>query len=473
MSDARGFLPVTGPSGLRFRQGFTPDGSRYVVFDRADGRSTLYGVESLVVAQDTSANLTAQLETPEARGLLAERPSFRPREDTPKTITQLNIGNTHHCNLACTYCYNELPTQKPKEKDAWMSEATAREMVDALFAGAPDAPSVSLVWIGGEALLQKKLVFDTCAYAREKGAALGKAVNLVVYSNGVTLTPDVVTWADEVEASLVVSVDGPPKVHDRDRLFAGGQKSGRIVLDHVKHFIETTRAPVRRVRAVSVGRKRQTPLHQYLFDLGFNEIQVQVAYDEKTTDGFNGVLDLDALLSWYETLLLSGVVIAIEPFAGIIEKLLAGGESPSNYYPCGAGNTLAGITPSGEVVACHHFVRDPGPPMGHVKLGLPLPVLRDALSLPVLEREPCKGCWARHVCGGDCYHRAFTAGHGYTGVMTDECDGKRQIYARTIELFARVNARRPEVLHDVVTRNLTQLAPNPRAYEIEDLTSYE
>ena len=35
--------------------------------------------------------------------------------------------------------------------------------------------------------------------------------------------------------------------------------------------------------------------------------------------------------------------------------------------------------------------------------------------LPVLEREPCKGCWARHVCGGDCYHRAFTAGRGYTG----------------------------------------------------------
>lgn len=104
---------------------------------------------------------------------------------------------------------------------------------------------------------------------------------------------------------------------------------------------------------------------------------------------------------------------------------------------------------------------------------MPLPVLREALSLPVLEREPCKGCWARHVCGGDCYHRAFTAGHGYTGVMTAECDGKRQIYARTIELFARVNRRRPDVLRDIADRNLTELAPNPHAYEVEDLSSYE
>lgn len=465
--------PGVGPSGLQFRQGTAPDGSRYVVFERPGANSTLYGVESLVVAHDAPAALEAQLGSDDARTLLSERPSFQPRTDTPKHLVQLNIGNTHHCNLACTYCYNELPTQRPKEKDAWMSAETARTMVDALLVSSADAPSISLVWIGGEALLQKKLVKDTVAYAREKAAPSGKRVDVVVYSNGVTLTPDVVEWSNEHDISLVVSVDGPPRVHDRDRLFAGGRPSARIVLANVRHFIETTTASVRRVRAVSVGRKRQLPLHQYLYDLGFNELQVQVAYDEKTTDGFNGVDDLDALLGWYETLLLSGVTIAIEPYAGIIEKLLAGGESPSNYYPCGAGNTLAGITPDGSVVACHHFVRDPGPALGHVDQGLPLPVLREGLSLPVLEREPCKGCWARHVCGGDCYHRAMTAGYGYTGVMTAECDGKRQIYARTIELFARVNRRRPDVLRDVVERNLTEPALNPHAYEVEDLSSYE
>lgn len=472
MSDARGFEGV-GASGLRFRNGHTADGNRYVVFERDGQPSTLYGVDSLVVAHEMPERLAAQLATDEARALLAERPAFQARADTPRQLVQLNVGNTHHCNLACTYCYNELPTQRPKEKDAWMSPATARQMVDALLAQSGDAPGISLVWIGGEALLQKQLVIDTTAYARERAAALGKDVATVVYSNGVTLTPDVVDWANEVDASLVVSVDGPPKVHDKDRLFAGGRPSARIVLANVRDFIERTTHPVRRVRAVSVGRKRQLPLHQYLFDLGFNEIQVQVAYDETTTDGFNGVNDLDALLAWYETLLLSGVTIAIEPYATIIERLLEGGESPANHYPCGAGNTLAGVTPDGGVVPCHHFVRDPGEPLGHVRDGLPLPVLREALSLPVQERDPCRGCWARHVCGGDCYHRAFTAGRGYTGVMTDECDGKRQLYARTIELFARVNRRRPQALEDVVARRLTELEPNPHAYDVEDLSSYE
>jgi uncharacterized protein len=464
---------MRGSSGLVLREGTASNGSRYVVFDRPGGKSTLYGVESLTVAQDAPQRLEDQLRTPGPLEALAARPVFRPATDTPKHIIQLNVGNTHHCNLACTYCYNELPTQRPKEKEAWMSDETARTMVDALLAQAGDAPTVSLVWIGGEALLQKKLIQDTVDYARAQAAPLGKDVGVVVYSNGVTLTPDVVAWANEKTVSLVVSVDGPPRVHDRDRLFAGGRPSARIVLENVRHFMEASTQPVRRVRAVSVGRKPQLPLHQYLFDLGFNEIQVQAAYDEKTTDGANGVADLDALLSWYETLLLSGVTIAIEPYAGIIEKLLAGGDAPGNFYPCGAGNTLAGITPDGGVVACHHFVRDPAPPMGHVNDGLPSPEARAGLSLPVLDREPCQGCWARHVCGGDCYHRALTAGLGYTGVMTQECDSKRDLYARTIELYARVSRRRPEVLQDLVERNLTELSPNPHAYEVEDLSSYE
>jgi len=38
------------------------------------------------------------------QGLTADpHQGHAPHEDTPKVITQLNIGNTHHCNLACTY----------------------------------------------------------------------------------------------------------------------------------------------------------------------------------------------------------------------------------------------------------------------------------------------------------------------------------------------------------------------------------
>ena len=179
-------------AGLTVREGTAPDGSRYVVFDRPGRASTLYGVESLVVAQDAPAALAAQVDSEEGRALLAERPAFDPRTETPKHLIQLNIGNTHHCNLACTYCYNELPTQKQKEKDAWMSGETARTMVDALLAQCGDAPGVSLVWIGGEALLQQQLIVDTVAYARQKAEPLGKDVGVVVYSNGVTLTDEVV-----------------------------------------------------------------------------------------------------------------------------------------------------------------------------------------------------------------------------------------------------------------------------------------
>ena len=207
---------MQGSSGLVLREGATPDGTRYVVFDRPGRPSTLYGVESLTVAQDAPQRLEDQLRTPGPLAALAARPAFRPATDTPKHIIQLNVGNTHHCNLACTYCYNELPTQRPKETEAWMSEETARTMVDALLAQSGDAPTVSLVWIGGEALLQKKLIQDTVDYARAKAAPLGKDVGVVVYSNGVTLTPDVVQWANEKTVSLVVSVDGPPRVHDRD-----------------------------------------------------------------------------------------------------------------------------------------------------------------------------------------------------------------------------------------------------------------
>ncbi|MBI5546947.1 MAG: SPASM domain-containing protein, partial [Deltaproteobacteria bacterium] len=182
--------------------------------------------------------------------------------------------------------------------------------------------------------------------------------------------------------------------------------------------------------------------------------------------------DLDALLGWYERQLLAGLVIHIEPYASILERLHERGRSLLSWFPCGAGLSSLGIKPEGSVVACHHFLRDPGPPVGNVRDGLPGFEQRRKLALAITDREPCRSCWARHLCGGECYHRALTAGRGYDGVLTESCHGKREVIARTVELFARVSARRPQSLEDLARRDLTEPAPNWFAYDFQDLSPY-
>lgn len=48
----------------------------------------------------------------------------------------------------------------------------------------------------------------------------------------------------------------------------------------------------------------------------------------------------------------------------------------------------------------------------------------------------CTECWARFVCGGDCYHNALVTGGGITEPLECYCDLYKFLIETAIDLFS-------------------------------------
>src|SRR2546425_7024982 len=127
-------------------------------------------------------------------------------EHFPLGSLVLNVANK--CNLHCTYCY-EPEAAKYGPSPMQMDWEMAQTSVDFLFHRAGKNREVNLIFFGGEALLNFKLMREVVAYAEEKGRGAGKKVDFSVTTNGTLLTDEIIDFFQEHRFGLTVSLDGP------------------------------------------------------------------------------------------------------------------------------------------------------------------------------------------------------------------------------------------------------------------------
>lgn len=163
------------------------------------------------------------------------------REDAPYPGAMVNI--TNHCNLACAHCFvfrDGNPNEAPR---SIRSEMDDERMLETLAALRDRHGIVSMLWMGGEPLLKRKLV--------ERGVRL--FARNVVTTNGtiplLDLGPDVL---------YVVSLDGPEDLNDAIR----GVGVYRRVMQNLSRLPEDFSSPVQ-VQCV-VTRRNQHRLEELL-----------------------------------------------------------------------------------------------------------------------------------------------------------------------------------------------------------------
>ncbi len=133
----------------------------------------------------------------------------------------LTLQVTQQCNFRCRYCHYTYgdDIQYHSHKSSRMSWETAKRAIDFFAQRTRDSLYVSIGFYGGEPLLEYDLIKKCIEYCNE--VFKGKLLNYALTTNAFLLTPEKAKFLIDNHTSLLVSLDGPKEINDKNRKNAG------------------------------------------------------------------------------------------------------------------------------------------------------------------------------------------------------------------------------------------------------------
>jgi uncharacterized protein len=124
---------------------------------------------------------------------------------------------TKSCNFACEYCFVQRDDGSSARNN--MTEDVARKALDVFARLTQDASDVSLVFYGGEPLLNAKVLYLAMRYVRtlEAAGSFKSPVRMTLLTNGALVGRETADVLAETDCEVSISLDGPRHVHDAGR----------------------------------------------------------------------------------------------------------------------------------------------------------------------------------------------------------------------------------------------------------------
>jgi uncharacterized protein len=338
-------------------------------------------------------------------------------DDTPLSsppLRALSLAIAQKCNLGCTYCYAQQGEFGGPAKN--MELADALRAVDLLVGTAEPGARFNLAFLGGEPLVNRKVLRAATRRALELADGRGAKITFSITTNGTLLTEDDGRFFEEYGFAVTISIDGPQEVHDALRPFKGGAGSYDAVMKRVAPLLKMQQRM--QVSARVTVTPRNLSLRRTLdtfIAAGFHSVGFSPMLSAPTGVGEMQSEDLELMLGEmidcgreFERASRSGQRY---PFANMVNAMREIHRGTHRPYPCGAGAGYLGVSADGELAACHRFVGDEEGAMGSLDDGVDLTRQADWLAARHVHRqEPCQSCWARYLCGGGCHHEVISRG---------------------------------------------------------------
>lgn len=431
------------------------------------------------VALDAASVLTALEEKTQAT-------LFRAAEEI-SPMTTIALGIETACNLSCTYCYNDGHFDRPDfhRQLSGMSVRTGLDAVRGALENLKPGEGLTVQLIGGEPLLQfpriKRLITEAESMAVDRGCKIRFGMN----TNGLGLTDEVIDFLLEHRVGVAISIDGTKEQNDKHRVFRSGRGSYDVLEQRIRRFLSASKAPIStaRITAADVDFDFVGAV-SHVIGLGFNNVGVGIALgdllDVQTEGEKRSVRDsllgnLRKLKEFCVEEYRRGEQFRVSIFNDTMFSLYA---YRPKFVPCGAGRRYAGISPNGDAVLCHRYIgsSDSNRIMGNIcqddagtVLGadgrerflakIPLPTVHDGNYRG--DDYDCATCWARHLCGGECYEVRDALDSSFEDQKPMMCDLKRGLYEQSIELMVELMAECPALFRNLMSMNAA-LKPNEK-----------
>jgi uncharacterized protein len=316
----------------------------------------------------------------------------------------LTICPTLACNFRCAYCYEDS-----QRDGATMTTETVDRLIT-FIRGHEGARRLSVTWYGGE----PTLAWDVIEEATERMLALDIAYQGAgLVTNGFLLSGAKAARLNRLHiTNIQTTLDGPPEVHDRRRVLAGGGPTYARILENVAVLMDSDYEGTCVIR-VNVDRRN---LESFLALRGellerFKGTKLEVYAGHVNTrlgHGYDHECSIDAA-GWAD-------------FAADVHQR-GGGLPHGGFFPPDAvqgvcvATTHTGyvVGPRGELYKCWEDVGKPQLVIGDLHADDPItdPGLRALYSLgtDAFADPDCTACAVLPICGGGCPNKRLRALH--------------------------------------------------------------
>ena len=425
---------------------------RAVLRETGAGEPTLRAPTSGEPAQDREA--WAEIESLRKTGVLLA-PLRVPARPAP-VLKAVCLHVAHSCQMQCSYCFASGGNYGGETQ--LMSLDTAKAAVDFLLGSSPGVGRWAIDFFGGEPLLNWPVVVGTVHYAETQAERLGGSVHFTLTTNGLALTAERLSFLDEHEVDLVVSIDGRQRVHDALRRTRTGLPTWEQAVNAARRAAATREAQTRvneegdrlfpRTRPTLWVRGTFTRHNldfshdaACLFALGFPHVSLEPMCGGPPDLALRAE-DIPSIHAEYERLAWQCARERNHHFYHFELDPTAGPCVSRRLAACGAGSEYLAVAPAGDLYVCHQLMGEPAFRMGDVWRGITCPEVGERFWKYDVTDSECASCWARFLCGGGCRAAAFFE-HGDIGrppLLECELQKKRwecALWLRCMHMVAR------------------------------------
>ncbi len=353
---------------------------------------------------------------------------------------EILLNTTHLCNLRCKYCFVDEGLKKfavsasgeiPELK---MSPETQEACCSFIESYSEPFDHIILHFYGGEPFVHFEAMQSMTKRMKASGCKAKDKIIFSVTTNGTLIDAEIVKFLDDFAYQVLVSLDGPPSIHDKMRIGVKGEPTSEKVLETVK-LLKSCKNIKMGLSAVIHNENRLKDAYRYLKSFSPDHIKAEYIRVEK-----GNTLDLDEIgkEKYFEDLRF----IAED----VISQLLAG-RKPEDYRFnsrvlqiwrnsirnefCGAGSSILGIASNGDIFPCTLLIGEKDCCLGNVREGFfPGAVSRFKSWHSFSGKEGCGECEHRYFCGGGCAAMWKTKKRGFCEYIKNEIDLATYIYNR-------------------------------------------
>ncbi len=361
-------------------------------------------------------------------------------QERPTVVKALCLHIAHDCNLACRYCFAEEGEYHGRR--AIMPYEVGKAALDFLIKASGNRRNLEVDFFGGEPLMNFEVVKKLVAYGREQEKLHDKNFRFTLTTNGVLLNDEVMEFANQEMANVVLSIDGRKEVNDNMRPFRNGTGSYGMIVPKFQKFADSRNQEKYYVRGTFTHNNldfSKDVLH--LADLGFQQISVEPVVAEPSQSYALQKEDLPKLFEEYDKLAVELVERQKEGrgfnFFHFMIDLEGGPCVAKRLSGCGSGTEYLAVTPWGDLYPCHQFVGNEEFLMGNVEEGVKnIPLQKEFKRCNVYAKEKCRDCFAKFYCSGGCAANSWN----FHGKITDTYEIGCELQKKRIECAIMVKA---------------------------------